>query len=145
MVCITRVCVLTHLMATGSLPSLRSDHSLYHTSLLLAFFCCRSGEPLVCPACQQPLRHPEELPFWTTPASWREQSKRIRAAAWAYDSRLAGGRSNQWHISRTPRPFIPRRSCPDLQPWCMLELDQRTNDWYIRNMAQHEMYYQFAG
>jgi len=30
--------------------------------LLLAFF-LPIGEPLVCPACQQPLRHPEELPF----------------------------------------------------------------------------------
>ncbi|MGH2510887.1 MAG: hypothetical protein ACRDHZ_26280, partial [Ktedonobacteraceae bacterium] len=57
-----------------------------------------------------------------------------------------GRKLYQWHIRPDAAPmYTSPTNMPDIQPWGSFEMDQQTNDWYLRNLSKQAMYYQLPG
>lgn len=109
------------------------------------FFVVSPDAPLVCPACQRPLSKPEDVPCMyllphkggSDPEDYQQDEHGAHfVIGWP------GRTLNQWHMRPDVSPvYTTLQAVPDLQPWAVFDLDQHTNDWYLTNISQQEMFY----
>lgn len=104
---------------------------------------------LMCPICKQPLQQIASLPFLyllphkntNDPFDYlTDESKSHYIAGWP------GKTLHQWHMRPDASPkYIDAAHIPDTTPQAAFEYDPRSNQWYLKNLSQQAMYYQFPG
>lgn len=100
---------------------------------------------LTCPRCHQPLGNPQTLPFvYLLPHNrigspdnyMTDQSKAHYIVGWP------GRHLHQWHIRPDAAPkYTDPNNVPDTTPRAVFEYDQRTRQWYLKNLTPHDMFY----
>ncbi len=109
------------------------------------FFVAMYTPRLTCPMCQEPLKDPQTLPFvyllkhkgTKIPDDYMtDESRAHYVVGWP------GRYLHQWHTRPDATPiYTDPRNVPDTTPRAVFEYDQRANQWYLKNLAPHEMYY----
>ncbi len=112
------------------------------------FFIATNTPRLTCPNCQQPLDKPATLPFLYLMPHKRtgdpndyvtDKSKAHYVVGWP------GKTLHQWHIRPDAAPgYSDASNIPDPSPRAMFEYDEHGKQWYLKNLAEHTMYYRFA-
>lgn len=112
------------------------------------FYIATRKSHLACPACQEPLKNPKELPFvyllrhrgTGNPDEYRtDESTAHYVVGWP------GRYLYQWHTRPdTSAAYTDPKNVPDTNPHAAFEYDQRANQWYLKNLSQHDMFYRFS-
>ncbi len=104
---------------------------------------------LVCPMCNQPARQTASIPFvyllshkgTNNPFDYPADTANAH-----YVTGWPGKTLHQWHIRPDATPkYTHANNISDTAPQAMFEYDPHGNQWYLKNLAQHPMYYQLSG
>lgn len=103
---------------------------------------------LTCPSCQTPLKQPPYLPFVyllhhrgaTNPDEYQTDTTRSH-----YVVGWPGRYLYQWHIRPdASAAYSDPDHIPDTTPHAVFEFDANSNTWYLKNLAEHQMYYRLS-
>ena len=108
----------------------------------------KPGSRLVCPSCGEPVKAPKTLPFvyifnhrgMSNPDEYyTDKSKAHYVVGWP------GRHLYQWHTRPDASAvYTDPNRVPDTLPRAVFEFDQNANQWYLKNLAPHPMYYRGA-
>ena len=111
------------------------------------FFIATNTPHLACPRCKQPLSKPITLPFLYLMSHRRtgdpndyatDETKAHYIVGWP------GKTLHQWHVRPDAAPgYTDPNNIPDPTPRAMFEYDEHNTQWYLKNLAEHDMYYRW--
>jgi serine/threonine protein kinase len=109
----------------------------------------QNHQPLRCPGCGEAVKAPYSLPYihlfkhrgTSNPDEYlKDKSKAHYVVGWP------GRNLFQWHTRPdTSAAYADPDHVPDTSPRAVFEFDQSANQWYLKNLAPHAMYYRGAG